>query len=246
MASLRERVQNVFDDHQGAERERARQEGYQQALYQTRDALLGSALTLKDEWAGELARSRTESHVTVHARYEARVQGLNDAFAALRQGEPGITTQLDPREFRESATRQAQSRSHLSPELHHDHDLVFARGAHRPILDPDQYRAGYDAMKETLDRTLDAWHRSAGVEHSRETERQAVHDMALQASEGVRRNWGDRGRGPEQVNHPDCDRGQRKALMDWSHEHNHRLAVEQQRAREFERTRDMQEYGISY
>jgi hypothetical protein len=48
MASLLERVQNVFDNHQDREHEQARQEGYQQALYQARDALLGSALQLKN------------------------------------------------------------------------------------------------------------------------------------------------------------------------------------------------------
>lgn len=96
MASLLERVQNVFDNHQDVERERVRQEGYRAALTETRDALLGSALALKNEWASELARSRSESHASGHARYEARVQGLNDAFATLRQAAPGITTQLQP------------------------------------------------------------------------------------------------------------------------------------------------------
>ena len=116
MANLLERVQNVFDNHQDRERQQAQQEGYQQALYQTRDALIGSALTLKEDWSNELARNRSESHAGIHARYEARVQGLNDAFAVLRQGEPGITTQLNPDEFRESATRQAQARRYEAPE----------------------------------------------------------------------------------------------------------------------------------
>ncbi len=96
MASLLERIQNVFDNHQDLQRERIRQEGHQQALYQTRDALLGSAVLLKDDWSQELTRTRSESHAGIHARYEARIQGLNDAFSVLRQSQPGITTQLIP------------------------------------------------------------------------------------------------------------------------------------------------------
>jgi hypothetical protein len=250
MASLLERIQNVFDNHQDLDRERVRQDGHQQALYQTRDALLGSAVTLKDDWSQELARSRSESHAGVHARYEARIQGLNDAFSVLRQSEPGITTQLNADEFRESAVRQTKARTYGGPELQHSPyqyayaatrqrldmdfahretdrakqqfiddvavsaqrhlafryptedreagvrqatvdwahqhkpELLLARGAERPILDHDQYRAGYDAMKEALDRKLDAWHgtaRDSQVVSSKDTERQAVHDLALQA-----------------------------------------------------------------
>ena len=70
--------------------------------------------------------------------------------------------------------------------------------------------------------------------------------LRLQASQNVRENWGDRGRGPERLNDPDYDRGQRKAIMDWSHEQNHRLAVEQQRAIRQELTREVHEYGITY
>jgi hypothetical protein len=104
-------------------------------------------------------------------------------------------------------------------------------------------------MKETLDRTLDAWRgtaRDSQVASSKDTERRIVHEMALQASQGVRENWGDRGRGPERLNDPDYDRGQRKAVMDWSHEQNHRLASEQQMIMIQERTREVHEYGISY
>jgi hypothetical protein len=54
-------------------------------------------------------------------------------------------------------------------------------------------------------------------------EKGVVHDIAVTASGDVRDNWGDRGRGPERLDHPDFDRGQRKATMDWSHQHNHRL-----------------------
>jgi hypothetical protein len=315
MASLLERIQNVFDNHQDLDRDRVRQEGHQQALYQTRDALLGSAVLLKDDWSHELVRSRSESHVGVHAKYEARIKGLNDAFSVLRQSEPGITTQLNPDEFRESATRHAQVSSHHTPELgnsqyhlayaatrnqldaefarrettdarlhliqqvgaaadrhlitpypsddreagirqatvdwanQHDEGRLTARGAERPILNHEQYRVGYDAMKETLDRKLDTYHGFAidsQVMPSRDTERQAVQEMALQASQGVRENWGDRGRGPERLNDPDYDRGQRKAIMDWSHEQNHRLTLEQQRIMSQERTREVHEYGISY
>jgi hypothetical protein len=311
MASLLERIQNVFDNHQDSERERVRHEGYQQALYQTRDALLGSAIAVKDDWSNEMARSRSESHAGIHARYEARLQGLNDAFSVLRQSEPGITTQLNPDEFRESATRHAQARSYQTMELghsqyhlayastrdqldaefarrettdakqhfiqhvggtadrhlitpypddreagirqatvdwanQHDERRLLVRGAERPILNHDQYQAGYEYMKESLDRRLEAWHSATGVAHSNETERQAVRNIALQASQGVRDNWGDRGRGPERLDDPDYDRGSRKVIIEWSHEHNHRLAVEQQRAMRQELTREVHEYGISY
>lgn len=315
MASLLERIQNVFDNHQDLQRERIRQEGHQQALYQTRDALLGSAVLLKDDWSQELTRTRSESHAGIHARYEARIQGLNDAFSVLRQSEPGITTQLNPDEFRESAARRTQAGLYGVPELQHSPyqyayaatrqqldldfahrendrakqqfiddvamsaqrhlasrypsedreagarqatvdwaqqhkpELLLARGAERPVLDHDQYRAGYEAMKESLDRKLDTWHsaaRESQLTLSNDTERRAVHDVALRASQGVRENWGDRGRGPERLNDPDYDRGQRKAIMDWSHEQNHRLAVDQQRAIRQELTREVHEYGITY
>ncbi len=261
MASLLERIQNVFDNHQDLERERVRQEGYQQALYQARDAMLGSALSLKNEWSNELAGSRSESHASVHARYEARIQGLNDAFTALRQSEPGITTQLHSDEFRESAARQAQARSYEAPELgRSSYQFAHAAGQQqdgselrggslRPILNRDEYQAGYDYRKEALDRKLDTWHSAAHDSQAtppKEIERQAVRDIALQASQGVRDNWGDRGRGPERLEDPDFDLGQRKAIMDWSHQHNHRIALEQQRAIQQEVTREVHEYGISY
>ena len=312
MASLLERVQNVFDNHQDWERERARQEGYQQALYQARDAMLGSALQLKNEWTSELSRTPSQSQPQVHARYEARIQGLNDAFAALRQSEPGITTQVNPDEFREAATRQAHSLNYETPDLgnspyhlayavtRHQLETEFARsettearqqlieqttmaanrylvtpypaddreagirqatvdwahrhddrrelrvGFERPILDPDPYQAGYRATYEALERKLDAWLTSNSVSPSKDTERQAVHDIAIGASQSVRDNWGDRGSGPERLQDPDYDRGQRKAIMDWSHQQNQRIAAEPHRAMREERTREVHEYGISY
>jgi hypothetical protein len=312
MASLLERVQNVFDNHQDLELAKARQEGYQQALYQTRDALLSSAVTLRDDWSQELARSRSESQTSIHTKYEARIQGLNDAFSALRQSEPGITTQLNSDEFRESATRHANGRNYEERDLgnspyhlayaatrqqldvdfahretgrakqqfiedvtasahrhlgtnypsddreagvrqatvdwahRHNEELLLARGAQRTILNHDEYQAGYEARREALDRKLDSWHTSGGVTPSKETERQMVHDVAIQASQNVRDNWGDRGRGRERLNDPDYDRGQRAAIRDWSHEHNQRLALEQHRTRTEERTREVHEYGISY
>jgi hypothetical protein len=53
------------------------------------------------DWRQELAGSDPGQRNQVNARYEARFQGLNDAFAALRQGDPGITTQLNVEQFRE-------------------------------------------------------------------------------------------------------------------------------------------------
>ena len=147
MASLLERIQNVFDNHQDLQRERIRQEGHQQALYQTRDALLGSAVLLKDDWSQELTRTRSESHAGIHARYEARIQGLNDAFSVLRQSEPGITTQLNPDEFRESAARRTQSGLHGVPELQHS-PYQYAYAATRQQLDLDFAHRENDRAKQ--------------------------------------------------------------------------------------------------
>src|SRR6185437_7333006 len=108
----------------------------------------------------------------------------------------------------------------------HDERRLLARGAERPILNHDRYQAGYEHMREALDHTLDGWHSATGAVHANESERQAVRDIALHASQNVRENRGDRGRGPERLDDPDFDRGSRKAIMDWSHEQNHRLAMD--------------------
>lgn len=107
MADLFDRIRNVYDDHQDRDRQQARQQGYQAALYETRDALLASALRTQQQWHEELkASGRDVNHEAIHAKYAARIQGLNDAFAVLRQGDPGITTELDIEQFKQNATER--------------------------------------------------------------------------------------------------------------------------------------------
>jgi phage protein D len=109
MASFWERAQNLVDDHQDrqvsveAERQKA------QMLGETRDALLGRALEVKDSYREELAASKEpEARREVHSNYAARLEGLNDAFAVLRQSDPGITTKIDLDQFRKDAERYAE------------------------------------------------------------------------------------------------------------------------------------------
>jgi hypothetical protein len=109
MADLLNRLRNVYDDHQDRERQQTRQEGYRAALHESRDALLSSALAVHDQWRRESqAAGPNVNPETIHAKYAARLEGLNDAFSALRQGDPGITTQLDIEQFRQSVTERGQ------------------------------------------------------------------------------------------------------------------------------------------
>lgn len=106
----------------------------------------------------------------------------------------------------------------------------------------EQYESGYSHRMENLDQRLADW-RAAETNQSVESERQAVRAIAIRANQSVRDNWGDRGSGPERLEHPDFDRGQRKAIMDWSHEHNHWLLAQE---RNKNRRAEAYEYGISY
>ncbi len=109
MADLLDRIRNVYDDHQDRERQHARQEGHQAALRETRDALLSSALTIHREWGQEMqAAGHNSNQEAIHAKYVARLQGLNDALAALRQGDPGITTQIDIEQFHRTVMERVQ------------------------------------------------------------------------------------------------------------------------------------------
>lgn len=110
------------------------------------------------------------------------------------------------------------------------------------ISDREQFESGYQYRRESLDQRLENW-RSAQSNFSVDNERLAVRDIAIQASQSVRDNWGDRGRGPERLEHPDFDRGQRQAIMDWSHEHNHRLLAQE---REKSRSTEGYGFGISF
>ena len=109
MADLLDRIRNVYDDHQDHERQQARQEGHQAALHETRDALLASALATQQQWRQEVQTAGPNTSLeAIHAKYAARLQGLNDAFAALRQGDPGITTQIDVEQFKQKTTERVQ------------------------------------------------------------------------------------------------------------------------------------------
>ncbi|MGI9070860.1 MAG: hypothetical protein ACR2JB_05940 [Bryobacteraceae bacterium] len=131
MADLLERIRNVYDDHQDRERRQARQEGYVAAVHETRDALLSSALATQHQWREEVqAAGPNSNHEAIHAKYAARLQGLNDAFAALRQGDPGITTQIDVEQFKQSATEriryQRQEHSLADNRIDHGYDYSIS------------------------------------------------------------------------------------------------------------------------
>jgi len=94
-------------------------------------------------------------------------------------------------------------------------------------LNVAECQAGYEVMRERLDRNLATARNRMPAEmdvlQAAGTERRLIHDLAIEASRDVRDNCGDRERGTERLDHLDFERGQRKALMDWSHGHNHRL-----------------------
>jgi hypothetical protein len=108
------------------------------------------------------------------------------------------------------------------------------------VEDREQYESGYSYRRESLDQRLANW-RATRANHSVESERHAVREIAIRANQSVRDNWGDRGSGPERLEHPDFDRGQRKAIVDWSHEHNHRLL-----GQERDKTRSAEAYGYGF
>ena len=111
MANVLDRIRNVYDDHQDRERMEAQRDGYRAALRETRDALLSSALAAQQQWRQEVqAAGANSNQEAIHAKYTAWLQGLNDAFAALRQGDPGITTQLDVEQFKQSVTERGYQR----------------------------------------------------------------------------------------------------------------------------------------
>jgi hypothetical protein len=234
LPDLLERIENaVHEYHRLAREERERQqlcrEGYRWAVYDMRNALLVAAVAINTEWQNQLARDGERVRSTTDINYASRLQGLNKAFAALGQIESRITIRLDIDKFRKSAfegsryTCQAQLSVPCAP--------VSARVSARRYRDIDQteYEAGYQYMRERLDHDLQCARSRIPVEFdSQQTlilEKGSVHEIAVRASHGVRDNWGDRGRGPERLDHPDFDCGQRKAIMDWSHQHNHRLSL---------------------
>jgi hypothetical protein len=233
MASFWERVQNALDDNQKRQREeherqQARQEGYQRALYDVRDALLVAALAVKSEWQNQLARDGDRVRSSTDVKYTAQLQGLNEAFTALRQMEPRITTRLHIEQLRDSAIDSAERMRHSESKISYGAASRNGHTRREPDMNQAEYQAGYQQMRERLDRNLASARSRVPIQfdspQTADLERRLVHDLALAASRDVRDNWGDRGRGPERLDHPDYDRGQRKAIMDWSHQHNHRLA----------------------
>jgi hypothetical protein len=129
MADLLDRIRNVYDDHQDRERQQARREGYLAAVYETRDALLSSALATQQQWREEVqAAGPNSNHEAIHAKYAARLQGLNDAFAALRQGDPVITTQIDVEQFKQNVAERINYRhqEHSLPDNRIDHGYDYS------------------------------------------------------------------------------------------------------------------------
>ncbi|MFZ0591900.1 MAG: hypothetical protein WAM39_15655 [Bryobacteraceae bacterium] len=237
MASFWERVQNALEDNEKRDRReleriQARREGYERALYEVRDALLVSALAVKNEWQSQLARDGDRIRSGTDARFVAQFEGLNAAFAVLRQMEPRITTQIHIDQFRQAAISGAECLRQAEAKISHNVTASNGYATNHLGVNQSEYKRGYDEMRERLDRNLSsALNRMPFTPDSSQTaalERRIVHDLALRASRDVRDNWGDRGRGPERLDHSDYDQGQRKALMDWSHEHNHQIIQKMQ------------------
>lgn len=114
MASFLERTQNLIDDHQDRQASAEIVKQRAESLGETRDALLGKVLELQHSYRHELAvATGPEARKGIHARYEARFEGINDAFTVLRQAEPGITTKIDRDELRREAERHAEQQARL-------------------------------------------------------------------------------------------------------------------------------------
>ncbi len=232
MASFWERVQNALDDNQRREREererqQAREQGYQRALYEMRDRLLVTAFSIKEQWQNQLARDGDRIRSGTDSRYAAQLQGLNEAFTVLGQMEPRITTQLHVDELRASAVARANEYRHSEAKNGYNATTSTGYAPQRLETDHSEYQRGYEEMRTRVDRKLaaelDLIAATGDSQRALAQERRIVHNVAAEASRDFRDNWGDRGRGPERLDHPDFDRGQRKALMEWSHERNHRL-----------------------
>jgi hypothetical protein len=135
MASFLERAQNLIDDHQDqrAATDSANQKA--QALYTVRDNLLAKSMDLYHSYRDELAVAAGPAATkAIHTDYDARFAGINDAFTVLRQSDPGITTQIDPEQFRLNAERQAEQQARLRsyeqalPTPAHEHSRSLASG----------------------------------------------------------------------------------------------------------------------
>lgn len=87
----------------------------------------------------------------------------------------------------------------------------------------ETYDLGYSAMRQSLDRQFgeqSAWN------FGPDDNRRLAHDLAINASQHVRRGFVPTGVDDRVDYGPELDRGMRKAIMDWSHERNYALRLE--------------------
>jgi hypothetical protein len=115
MPNLFERLKNVVDDHQERERQGARIDGYRQALNETKDALLASALAIKADWQSQLMRGGDAD--AAEQKYSAKLNGLNAAFDTLNQLDPRMKTQVNVDQIRASVTAKAQEHAQEITQL---------------------------------------------------------------------------------------------------------------------------------
>lgn len=92
-----------------------------------------------------------------------------------------------------------------------------------------QQQEGYAIGKEDLERRYNR-QLEVNPQATVEEKRQMVHDLAVSYNRGINDNVGDRGRGWERIESRDFENGQRKALMEFSHNHNHELLLQQEQA----------------
>jgi hypothetical protein len=107
-----------------------------------------------------------------------------------------------------------------------EYNLVWEEAAYRTKRELEEsapareYQEGYRYQRQVLGSKLSG---IANITLDPTEQRQLVHDIAIGQSKAVANDFGDRGRGLEHIMSPEYDRGRREAIMEWSHEHNHRL-----------------------
>jgi hypothetical protein len=141
MATFWERAQNLVDDHQDRQTSADSANQKSQALYTTRDALLSKTLDVYHSYRAELATTPDQQRrEAIHATYAARFAGINDAFTALRQSEPGITTQIDIQHYRQNAEHQAEQQARLRAYEQAIHETAHERSR---SLAPTSIQGGF-------------------------------------------------------------------------------------------------------
>ncbi len=160
MPDLFERVRNLWDDHQ----ERDKQAAVEQATEQIRDAVLGSALQLKQDWQRELiAFHDPNAFEGISADYRKRMEGLNTALGHISDVNPAITAKLDPIEFQKAV--YAETSKALEPQVEVLHPPEYGQflEQHRVASERAAVIIGYEKypeeMHERIDNMLD-WKRS--------------------------------------------------------------------------------------